>query len=212
MMFPKKKENEKQKTEDPSTLRSAEAGGRPRTEELQKQIESLKKEKDDIFAKLQRVAADYDNYQKRSARQLSDNINYEKDKIIKTLLPVLDNFEYIISNTACEVKDEALLKGVKIIYDHLLGVLKAQGVEQIHSAGEKFNPAHHEALTHRAEDGKDDGIVLEELQKGYMTNGRVIRASRVVVNKLGEKKTEKAAATEPQSQQEPDEEETKDTE
>jgi molecular chaperone GrpE len=100
---------------------------------------------------------------------------------------------------------------VKIIYDHLLGVLKSQGVEQICSAGEKFDPARHEAMTHRAEYGKDDGVVLEELQKGYISNGRVIRASRVVVNKLGEIKTEKATAAEQQSQQEPDEEETKDT-
>jgi molecular chaperone GrpE len=213
-MFPKKKENEKQKTEDggqktepkPASAVNPELPGE--ATELHKQIESLKKEKDDLFAKLQRVAADYDNYQKRSARQLSDGINYEKDKIIKSLLPVLDNFEYILSNTACEVKDEALLKGVKIIYDHFLGVMKAQGVEQIQSAGEKFNPEHHEAITHRAEEGKENGIVLEELQKGYMSNGRVIRASRVMVNKLAGEKNEQTPVAESQQQ---DEEETKDT-
>jgi molecular chaperone GrpE len=191
MMFPKKKENEKPKTED----------GGQKTEELQKQIESLKKEKDDVFAKLQRVAADYDNYQKRTARQLTDSISYEKDRIIKALLPVLDNFEYILANTSCGVQDEALLKGVQIIYDQLLGVLKLQGVEQIKAAGEKFDPAYHEAITHQAENDKQDGVVLEELQKGYTINGRVLRASRVAVNKL--------PAAEPQQQIE--EEETKDT-
>jgi molecular chaperone GrpE len=208
-MFAKKKENEKQMTEN----------GGQKTEELQKQVDelnkqldTLKKEKDDIFAKLQRVAADYDNYQKRSARQLSDSINYERDKIVKALLPVLDNFEYILANTACEVKDEALLKGVKIIYDHLLGVLKAQGVEQIQSAGEKFDPAQHEAITHRAEEEKEDGTVLDELQKGYMLNGRVIRASRVAVNKLPAASQPQSPAEESQQQQEPEEEEeTKDT-
>ena len=199
-MFPKKKEHHKEK-QQPKEQQSV--------EELQKQIESLKQEKEDIFARLQRVAADYDNYQKRSARQLADSVNYEKDKIIKAILPVLDNFEYTLSNTACEVKDEALLKGVKIIYDHLLGVLKSQGVEQIQSTGKKFDPAHHEAITHRAEEEKEDGTVLEELQKGYMSNGRVIRASRVVVNKLAAQNTEQSPTAEPQ--QEPDEEETKDT-
>src|SRR4030042_1715499 len=175
-MFPKKKEHHKEEhhpapVEQPKEQLPKEEKS---AEEPQKQIESLKQEKDDIFARLQRVAADYDNYQKRSARQLTDSVNYEKDKIIKAILPVLDNFEYILSNTACEVKDEALLKGVKIIYDHLSGVLKSQGVEQIQSAGEKFDPAHHEAITHRAEEGKEDDVVLEELQKGYMLNGRVI--------------------------------------
>ena len=205
-MFPKKKEHHKEEkhqspVEQPKEQQSV--------EELQKQIESLKQEKEDTFVRLQRVAADYDNYQKRSARQLADSINYEKDKIIKAILPVLDNFEYTLSNTACEVKDEALLKGVKIIYDHLLGVLKTQGVEQIQSTGEKFDPAHHEAITHRAEEEKEDGIVLEELQKGYMSNGRVIRASRVVVNKLAAQNAEQSPTAEPQ--QEPDEEETTDT-
>lgn len=191
-MFPKKKEKPKeeqqpQPTEQPKQELPAQTKTLEELQkevgELQKQVEGLKKEKDDIFAKLQRVAADYDNYQKRSARQTADSIAYEKDKIIKALLPVLDNFEYIITNTSCGVNDEVLLKGVQIIYDQILGVLKSQGVEQIKSTGEKFDPAHHEAITQRSEQDKEDGLVLEELQKGYKLNGRLIRASRVVVNK-----------------------------
>ena len=212
-MFPKKKEHHKEKQQPAPIEQPKEQLPKEQqsVEELQKQIESLKQEKEDTFVRLQRVAADYDNYQKRFARQLAESVNYEKDKIIKAILPVLDNFEYTLSNTACEVKDEALLKGVKIIYDHLLGVLKSQGVEQIQSTGEKFDPAHHEAITHRAEEEKEDGIVLKELQKGYMSNGRVIRASRVVVNKLAAQNAEQAQAEESQPQQEPEEEETKDT-
>jgi len=190
-MFAKKNENENQKPEDKE----------PKQADLQKQVECLQKEKDDIFARLQRVAADYDNYQKRSARQFADSINYEKDKTIKALLPVLDNFEYILANTSCGANDEALLKGVKIIYEQLLGVLKGHGVEQIASAGEIFDPSRHEAITQRTEVDKENGVVLDELQKGYMINGRVIRASRVVVNK------NPAAETE----QQPEEPETKDT-
>lgn len=141
-MFPKKKEQHKEEQQPAPVQQPKEQSPNEEktAEELQKQVESLKKEKDDVFAKLQRVAADYDNYQKRSARQLADSINYEKDKIIKAILPVLDNFEYILANTSCGVQDETLLKGVKIIYDHLSGVLKSQGVEQIQSAGEKFDP------------------------------------------------------------------------
>ena len=208
-MFPKKKEKPKEEhnpateqeqpkieppAQDAETLQK-------QLEELRRQTETLQKEKDDIFAKLQRVAADYDNYQKRSSKQITDDVAYEKDKIVKSLLPVLDNFEHILVNASCGVNDPALSKGVQIIYDQMLDVLKGQGIEQIKSAGEPFNPAHHEAITHRSENDKEEGLVLEELQKGYKLNGRLIRASRVVVNKTPA----------PQTPPQPEEPETKDT-
>jgi len=181
-MFPKKKENPKEENRPKPTEQAQQGAQEPQkqVEELRRQVEELQKEKDDIFAKLQRVAADYDNYQKRSARQIGDSIAYEKEKIIKALLPVLDDFERAIAHSE---KAESAAEGVKIVYEHLKGVLRAQGVEQIESQCEKFDPTHHEAITQRAEAGKEDGVVLEELQKGYKLNGRVIRASRVVVNK-----------------------------
>jgi molecular chaperone GrpE len=196
-MFPKKKENPKEKQQPQVQQVQAgveqpgeEAEGlQKQLEDLRKQVEEVKKEKDDIFAKLQRVAADYDNYQKRSARQITEGIAHEIDRIIKAILPVLDNFECILANTTCGVNDEALLRGVRIIYDQLLGVLKGQGVEQIKTEGEKFDPTHHEAITQRTEQNKEDGVILEELQKGYQVNGRVIRASRVVVNKAPKAET-----------------------
>jgi len=156
-----------------------------------------------LLSQYLRVAADYDNYQKRSARQIKEGITHEIDRIIKALLPVMDNFECILANTTCGVGDETLLRGVRIIYDQLTAVLKTQGVEQIKAQGEKFDPAHHEAITQRTEQDKEDGVILEELQKGYKVNGRVIRASRVVVNKV--------PAPAPETQQPPEEPETKDT-
>jgi len=207
MMFPKKKDNVKPKAEDgeqktesrPASVPTSASPGE--ATELQKQLEGLRKEKDDIFAKLQRLAADYDNYQKRSSKQINDNVAYEKDKIVKSLLPVLDNFEYILANTSCGAADETLLKGVQIIYSQMLDVLKGHGIEQIKSAGEQFNPAHHEAITHRSENDKEEGVVLEELQKGYKLGGRLIRPSRVIVNK--------PPSSQPAPQ--PEEPETKDT-
>jgi molecular chaperone GrpE len=207
-MFPKKKDNSKEEQQQAHSASSEQATPQEQPkakpiaqniQELQNQLEGLRKEKDDTFAKLQRLAADYDNYQKRSAKQINDNVAYEKDKIVKSLLPVLDNFEYILANTSCGAADETLLQGVKIIYDQMLAVLKGHGIEQINSAGEQFNPAHHEAITHRSENSKEEGVVLEELQKGYKLNGRLIRASRVVINKM------------PVPQPQPEEPETKDT-
>jgi molecular chaperone GrpE len=153
-------------------------------EELSNVIENLQKEKEELFAQLQRVSADYANFQKRVPRQISDSINYEKEKIIKSLLPALDNFEHTLQNAPKSENVEVLAKGVRIIYDQMLDILKSHGVEQMKTLGHTFDPTSHSAMMRKAEPDKEDNIVLEEFQKGYKLNGRVIRPSKVVVNKL----------------------------
>jgi molecular chaperone GrpE len=180
------------------------------SKELHDAIEALQKEKDEVFDKLQRISADYANFQKRVPRQISDSINYEKEKIIKSLLPVLDNFERTIHNANKSENIEALAKGVQIIYDQMLDILKSHGVEQLTTLNQKFDPATHEALVSKNEPEKEDNIVLEEYQKGYKLNERVIRPSKVVVNKIP---VEQAAEQKEIEQNIPDEEpETTDTE
>ncbi len=152
-------------------------------EELRRQIESLQKEKDELFAKLQRVGADYANFQKRVPKQIADTVAYEKEKIIKTLLPALDNLEHTLQNAHSAETVDVLIKGIQIVYDQVLDTLKSHGVEQIKAVGEKFEPALHEAMMQRYEAEEEENIVLEEFQKGYKLNGRVIRPSKVVVNK-----------------------------
>ncbi len=179
--------------------------------------EALLKEKDELFEKLQRVSADYANFQKRVPRQIADTLAYEKELIIKRFLPVLDNFEHTLANTVSAENLEAFVKGVRIIYDQMLDVLKSFGVEQIEAAGRNFNPAMHEAMMQRTEPDREADIVLEEFQKGYKLNGRMIRPSKVVVNKLpSEKPTEETTTqTAEDTRPEPesaDEFETTDTE
>ena len=152
-------------------------------EELRRQIESLQKEKDELFGKLQRVGADYANFQKRVPKQIADTVAYEKEKIIKTLLPALDNLEHTLQNAHSAEDVDVLIKGIQIVYDQVLDTLKSHGVEQIKAAGEKFEPALHEAMMQRYEAEEEENIVLEEFQKGYKLNGRVVRPSKVVVNK-----------------------------
>jgi len=152
-------------------------------EELRRQIDNLQKEKEELFAKLQRVGADYANFQKRVPKQIADTVAYEKEKIIKTLLPALDNLEHTLQNAHSAEDVDVLIKGIQIVYDQVLDTLKSHGVEQIKAAGEKFEPALHEAMMQRYEAEEEENIVLEEFQKGYKLNGRVIRPSKVVVNK-----------------------------
>ncbi len=179
----RQKKKEKPKTEDSQKAEKGEL------EELRRTIESLQKEKDELFGKLQRVSADYANFQKRVPKQIADTICYEKEKIIKTLLPALDNFESALGglqNADSAENADVFVKGIEIIYDQMLDILKSHGVEQIKAPGEKFDPALHEAMMQKTEPEEDDNIVLEEFQKGYRLNGRVIRPSKVVVNKLTE--------------------------
>ena len=159
-------------------------------EELGRQLQELQAQKDETLGKLQRVSADYANFQKRVIKQTADTVTYEKERIIKTLLPALDNFEHTLANAQLSDNADAFVKGVRIIYDQMLDILKSHGVEQIKALGERFDPAQHEAMMQRAEPETADGVVLEEFQKGFKLNGRSIRPSKVIVNKLGAEQTQ----------------------
>ncbi len=155
-------------------------------ENLHGLLDDLVQEKEELFGKLQRVSADYANYQKRAPKQIADTIAYEREKIIKTLLPALDNFEHTLQNAASAESGEVLIKGIQIVYDQMLDILKGHGVEQIEAVDKQFDPSMHQAMMQRAQAERGDNVVLEEFQKGYTLNGRVIRPSKVIVNKLPE--------------------------
>jgi molecular chaperone GrpE len=161
-------------------------------EEQRESVREALLQKGALFRKLQekllRVSADYANYQKRIPKQISDTIAYEKEKIIRTLLPALDNLEHTLQKAHTVENVDDFIKGVQIINDQMLSILQSHGVEQIHARGEKFDPTLHEAMLRKTEPQQEDNLVLEEFQKGYKVNGRVIRPSRVIVNKwLGHK-------------------------
>jgi molecular chaperone GrpE len=160
------------------------AGKKASLEKLRQEIEELQKEKDELFEKLQRVSADYANFQKRAPKQITDSVAYEKEKIIKMLLPALDNFEHTLQSASSAENAEVLIKGIQIIYDQMIDILKLYGVQQVVAVGEKFDPSQHQAMMQKTDEEKEEGVVLEEFQKGYTLNGRVIRPSKVVVNNL----------------------------
>lgn len=166
---------------------------------LLKQLEELQAEKDELFRQLQRVSADYANFQKRAPKQIAASVSYEKEKVIKSILPVLDNFEHTLGGAESVESTEVLIKGIEIIHDQILSILKSHNVEQIKAVGEKFDPAEHEAIMQREDGNCEDGIVLEEFQKGYKLNGRVLRPCKVVVSKS---KAEQSSAERPESEDE----------
>jgi molecular chaperone GrpE len=151
-------------------------------QELREKIADLEKEKDELLGKLQRVSADYANFQKRVPRQIADSLGYEKERIFRSLLPALDNFERTLQNARPAESVDMLLEGIRIIYDQMLDVLKSHEVAPTNALGEVFDPSRHEAVMQKSEPEQEENIVLEELQKGYTLNGRVIRPSKVIIN------------------------------
>lgn len=149
-----------------------------KTKEKPKQDEREAKIKE-LTETLQRVQAEFENYKKRSEKDNSEFIKHANTDLIKKFLPVLDDFELALKN--CRAQDD-FYKGIEIIYSHLIDALRSQGLESIKSVGKKFDPYFHEALLTEESD-KEENIVLDEMQKGYMLNGKVIRHSKVKVAK-----------------------------
>lgn len=137
-------------------------------------LENKEKEHQEKIARLQ---AEFDNYRKRTEKEKSENLVNANTHLISELLPVLDNFELALKHN----KD----KGVMMIYNELKTILTKQGLTIIDTKG-KFNPKIHEVVM--TVGGGEEGIILEEIQKGYLLNHRLLRASKVKISNITEKK------------------------
>ena len=151
------------------------------------ELREIKKEKaKDELAEykemLQRLQAEFENYRKRVEKETTAFKQYAVADVVNKLLPLLDSFELALSKV--DKKDDTV-KGFELIYAQLFDILEKQGLRQISSVGEKFDPTKHEALLQ--EEGEEKDIVLEELQKGYLIHDRVIRPARVKISKLSNK-------------------------
>ena len=152
--------------------------------ELEEKLATVTNEKDDIFEQLQRIGADYANFQKRVPKQIADSVSYQKKDILRSILTPLDNFEHALASAAKAETIESVVEGIKLTYDHMLDALKAHKVEKIVALGKEFDPTMHEAMMRREEKDKPDNTVLEEFQSGYMMGETVLRPAKVIVNKI----------------------------
>jgi len=142
----------------------------------------LSNEELEYLKQLQRLQAEFDNYRKRINKERTNLFNMAKGELISQVIPVLDDLDRMI-NYHQESDHQCSVEGVNLIYQKLLKVLNEEGLEEIPSVGEKFNPEVHEAVGVEKTDKKNDDIVLEEWQKGYLFSGKLLRPSRVKVGK-----------------------------
>ncbi len=145
-------------------------------------IAALEKSLFDTNEKFLRLFSEFDNYRKRTSRERLELSKTAGADIIASLLPVLDDLERACKLEAAADNIDPKLEGLILIQNKFKSVLRQKGVEEITAAGEEFNTDFHEAITHiPAADDQQKGTVIEEIQKGYTLNGKVIRYARVVV-------------------------------
>ena len=134
-------------------------------------VDDLMKERDEFKDIALRVQADFENYRKRAASQMGDELDRALGKLVEQLLPVLD---------ACEAAVAHGVEGVEQVWSSLIGALQKQGLEALDLAGQPFDPALADAVMHEEGDGSEP-VVLEVLRTGYRWKGRVLRAAMVKV-------------------------------
>jgi molecular chaperone GrpE len=138
------------------------------------------RERDEYLDLARRAQADFENYRKRAAREAAAAGERAKSGLVRELLPVVDNLERALASAGQE--EQHLAEGVRLVHSELIAVLERNGVEQFDPSGERFDPAEHEALSMRDQDGAESGLVLDVVEKGYRANGTILRPARVVVS------------------------------
>ena len=167
-----------EKTSGPVSEQTSETGPG-----LEERVALLESERDEAVDHLKRVAADFDNYRKRVARDQESLAARAHERLVKELLPVLDNLERALE--AGEQTEEAkLAEGVALVARELRAALEREGLLEIETDG-KFDPHVHEALLTQPSEA-EEGSVIEVLQKGYRLGDRVLRPARVVISQGSE--------------------------
>lgn len=146
-------------------------------QDIERELEALKQ-------RFQRLGADFQNYQKRSYRQVEQAAQMARDEMALSLLGVLDNFEHTLAKGREADNIEKVLEGVKIVYDHLFNALTNHGLQRIEvKRGESFDPTRHEAMLQEANDEWPENTIVRELSPGYMMKDRTLRPAKVSVTK-----------------------------
>lgn len=153
-------------------------------EELEKCVLELEKkaaERDEYYDKYVRSQAEYENAKKRMEKDKEDFVRFANESIISELFPILDSFDSAMNTIEKTEKDKNILDGLKMLQDKFHKVLEDNGLSVMTTVGEKFDPIKHEAVMKVSNDKFQDGFIAEEVRKGYMLNGKVLRPAMVKV-------------------------------
>jgi molecular chaperone GrpE len=160
--------------------------GRTQDTEAEKDIQPRSKPEEELAAaneKFLRLLAEYDNYRKRTAREMEFVVKTATEKLVTDFLPILDNLDRATEHRNNKTTFEDYVKGIIMIEDQLRAVLLKAGLEPIEVMGKQFDPALHSAIMQVESDTVKPGTIIAEAEKGYLLNGKIIRHPKVVVSK-----------------------------
>lgn len=173
--------NKKEKNINPEELESENISPESTNENTKDNEQELGEKLIEINDKYLRLYSEFDNFRKRTIKEKADLIKYASEDVIKELLPVIDDLERALLAMVNE-RNDADIEGIKLIYHKFIGILEKKGLKPIEAKGEKFDEEYHEAVTKfPASCEEEKGIVIDEIEKGYMLNDKVIRYAKVVV-------------------------------
>lgn len=155
----------------------------PAQNDLADRLQAAEREIKDLNSKYLRALADYDNAKKRARAEREGLRLTVICELVESLLPAIDNLDRAIESGEC-ADASALVEGVKMVRSQIMNVFEAEGVRRIDAVGAQFDPNKHDAVMVAELSEHEDNTVVEEFQKGYEANGRVIRPSMVKVNKI----------------------------
>ena len=148
------------------------------------ELTKLRGERDQLYQSLARAQADFQNSRRRLEADKEQAVQYANSTLIKSLLPVIDNFERALAVDASKVDASSIQKGLQLVHDQLLNVLKQNSVEEIApQTGTPFDPNQHQALMQQPSDQYTEPTVTQLLQKGYTLYGRTLRPAQVAVSR-----------------------------
>ncbi len=146
-------------------------------------LDALRQENERVRGQLLRVAADFDNFRKRTRREIDDAARRSRDDMVRELLPVFDNLERAVSHAEQAVDARSVADGVKMVLKQFLDTLSKVGIKRVESVGTPFDPNFHEAIQQIPSADQPPGTVVAEVLAGYVCDDRLVRAAMVVVAK-----------------------------
>jgi len=162
---------DKEKTDDPLKV-------------MEEKVESLKNEAVENHDRLLRLAAEFENYKKRSAREMNDFRKFANESFVKAMLPMVDSLDRAIESSSNEKHaDSSVVEGVNMTLREILKVFEQYGIKPFESLGKTFDPSLHQAVMQEDDEAYPENTVSKELQKGYMIHDRLLRPAMVVVSK-----------------------------
>jgi molecular chaperone GrpE len=176
--------------DDPTALRpeAVEADASPEkydteAEDLAQRLEAAEEAAKESYDRFLRVSAEFDNYKKRTAREMEEFKKFSTERLIKELLPVVDNLERaLVSAEDRSAQEKGIKEGVDLTLQEIMRVLERFGVKSIQSLNEPFDPTYHQAMMQEPRDNVPGNTVISELQKGYTLHDRLLRPAMVIVS------------------------------